>query len=138
MNNKNKRTSQKGFTLIELMIVVAVIGVLSAIAVPQYQNYVKKSALGTALASVTAYKTIIEDNIAFENQFPTISAAFGIGTISATSGAVNTTQTVVAEIKEGSGTGTKVQLSRDSDGLWTCGHSQSDIKLTGCEYDSNI
>ncbi len=124
---------QNGFTLIELMIVVAVIGVLSAIAIPQYQEYVKKSAVGTALASVSAYKTNIEDNIAATGSFPTVSAAFGSGKITATSGAVATTGTpnkITAEILEGSAKNTKVQLQR-LDGNWTCVQN-SGLDVTGC------
>ncbi|WP_063656285.1 pilin [Aliivibrio fischeri] len=130
-----KRQGQKGFTLIELMIVVAVIGVLSAIAIPQYQNYVKKGALGTALASATALKTNVEDHIAFSNSFPAISSAFGIGTINATSGAIVTTGSndIVATINEGSGTGATITLKRDKDGIWTCENSlDSEIKILGC------
>ncbi|EOX1768841.1 prepilin-type N-terminal cleavage/methylation domain-containing protein [Vibrio cholerae] len=55
---KNKQ--QQGFTLIELMIVVAIIGVLSAIAVPAYQNYVAKSEAATALGSLRALVTPAE------------------------------------------------------------------------------
>ncbi|MGL5763279.1 MAG: pilin [Plesiomonas shigelloides] len=60
----------KGFTLIELMIVVAVIGVLAAIAIPQYQNYVAKAELGSALSTVSSLKTNVEDYIATKGSFP--------------------------------------------------------------------
>lgn len=60
MNNKNKRTNQKGFTLIELMIVVAIIGALSAIAVPAYKNYVAKSEVASAIATMKALLTPAE------------------------------------------------------------------------------
>ena len=56
MNNKN----QKGFTLIELMIVVAIIGILAAIALPAYQTYTQKSKFTEVVMATTAFKTAFE------------------------------------------------------------------------------
>lgn len=66
---------KNGFTLIELMIVVAIIGVLTAISIPQYQNHLKRSEVTASLATASALKVNLETYLTYSGYFPEISTS---------------------------------------------------------------
>ncbi|MGB5885515.1 MAG: pilin [Acinetobacter venetianus] len=142
------KSMQKGFTLIELMIVVAIIGILAAIAIPQYQNYVGRSNIAAAVQTVSANKTGLEEYVMEYGEFPDGTTAPVAADPSATPpvaavrgeraqdlGIVNPSFGTIAlnDLTGGSGTITltfttgnpgintkKVQLFRDANGTWSC------------------
>ena len=73
------KTIQQGFTLIELMIVIAIIGILAAIAIPAYQNYTIRSQVTEGLSLAAGWKTAISEYYAQNGAFPTCSTTAAAG-----------------------------------------------------------
>ncbi|HEA54271.1 MAG TPA: pilin [Marinobacter antarcticus] len=131
--------AQKGFTLIELMIVVAIIGILAAIAIPQYQDYIARSQITRAVSEVSALKTAIEEELLRGNNPSAIddasasytSAADELGYTSSDLFAAAPTinidgtggKTLEATLDNNVSSGikgTKVILTRTAEGAYTC------------------
>jgi type IV pilus assembly protein PilA len=80
--NKVTRRVQQGFTLIELMIVVAIVGILAAIAIPAYQDFLIRSKVSEAAAALGACKTSVSEYYAANNaQYPTTVSQAGCSTV---------------------------------------------------------
>lgn len=122
--------AQKGFTLIELMIVVAIIGILAAIAIPAYQDYVAKSQVTSGLAEITGAKTAYETavNEGQQSAYYT-NANMGLagstnrcGTIAVGAPTAGASTTALTCTLTGNPVvnGAVIQLGRTAAGAWTC------------------
>ena len=79
-------TKQSGFTLIELMIVVAIIGILAAIALPAYQDYTKRSHASEAMSLITSAKTAVTEYYSSKGEWPSSNKKAGLADSTAIKG----------------------------------------------------
>ena len=126
---------QQGFTLIELMIVVAIIGILAAIAIPQYQNYMARSQVNAAVSEINPLRTAAEERLM---RGATIAhpGDLGMAGCEDNSGCTTEVSTITLNNPGGGGTfgiqavldqnvaaavnGLTLELQRSDQGEWTC------------------
>ena len=75
------KQTQKGFTLIELMIVIAIIGILAAVAVPQYGQYTKRAKFAEIVSATAPYKAAVSECANDGNNATITGCASGVGIV---------------------------------------------------------
>jgi type IV pilus assembly protein PilA len=127
------KTMQKGFTLIELMIVVAIIGILAAIAIPAYQDYTIRSQVTEGLNLSGAVETGVAEYFANTGAWPANLSAAGISSSPAgkyVSGVVEANGLITVTYGNqvngnvaGKTLGLEAKLSPNNDVIWLCGNN---------------
>ena len=129
------KKTQSGFTLIELMIVVAIIGILAAVAIPQYQNYIARTQVSRVVGEISALRTAAEEMVqrnglvadsagttaAVQQSLGWVGSNLVTGGVKVVSSGTSWTLQVAmgGDANIGLSTDT-VTLTRDAAGKWTC------------------
>ncbi|PHQ26797.1 pilus assembly protein [Marinobacter guineae] len=119
-----------GFTLIELMIVVAIIGIIASIAIPTYQGYVMQSQINRALGELSAYKSAVEERLAQNGAVTNSDIGYSpspltTGTVATNIATLNADgsghlQVTMGGNAHGDLTGVVLRLERSVAGSWSC------------------
>lgn len=117
-----KNSAQKGFTLIELMIVIAIIGILAAVALPAYQDYTIRAKITEAIGFSAAAKTAVSEHVMSKDAWPTGNTDAGLALSSSIS------SNVVASVAVGNNNGV-ITVTLSSGGLGDA--SGQSFTLTG-------